>query len=208
MMLSRYADLAVLGHGGMGAVYRATDTQLNRPVALKFVTEWFGNESQARARFVREARMAAALNHPAICTIHEIGELQPGEEVRVGSQPPIEAGTPFIAMELIEGRTLDLLLRERGRYGPDEILKVAVPVAEGLAAAHGRGIVHRDLKPSNVMVTPDGRVTILDFGLAKLVESAVGAEGDATTETESAELTRRGQVLGTVAYMSPEQAQG
>src|SRR5881296_1004346 len=103
-MLSRYIDFTCLGHGGMGVVYRATDTQLHRPVALKFVTARFASEDQARARFLREARMAAALNHPAICTIYEAGEVQPGEEGRLGAEQPLVVGTPFIAMELIDGK--------------------------------------------------------------------------------------------------------
>src|SRR5436309_5222015 len=152
----------------MGMVYRATDTQLHRPVALKFVTARFGNEDQARARFLREARMAAALNHPAICTIHEIGEIQPGEERLIATASPLVAGTPFIAMELIDGMALDEVLHERGRFAPDELLDIAVPIAEALAAAHAKGIVHRDLKPANVMIAPEGRPKVLDFGLAKL----------------------------------------
>src|SRR5881397_1452541 len=147
-MLSRYADFTRLGHGGMGVVYRATDTQLHRPVALKFVTAQFGSEDQARARFLREARMAAALNHPAICTIHEIGEVQPGEERLVAPDAPFQAGTPFIAMELIEGKALDTVLHGRGRFGPGELLDIAIPIADALAAAHAKGIVHRDLKPA------------------------------------------------------------
>lgn len=132
-MLSRYTGFTRLGHGGMGVVYRATDTQLHRPVALKFVTARFGSEDQARARFLREARTAAALNHPAICTVHEIGEVQEGEERLVSQDAPFPKGTPFIAMELIEGTTLDAVLRERGRFGPDELLEIAVPIAD----AHG-----------------------------------------------------------------------
>jgi serine/threonine protein kinase/Tol biopolymer transport system component len=206
-MLSRYTDFTPLGRGGMGVVYRAIDTQLHRPVALKFVTARFGSEDQARARFVREARTAAALNHPAICTIHEIGEVQAGEERLVSQDTPFPKGTPFIAMELIEGRTLDAVLRERHHFRADELLDIAVPIADALAAAHARGIVHRDLKPANLMLSPEGRPKILDFGLAKPIESQNG-EAATEVETESAELTRRGQVLGTVAYMSPEQAQG
>jgi Tol biopolymer transport system component len=206
-MLSRYTAFTPLGHGGMGVVYRATDTQLHRPVALKFVTARFGSEDQARARFLREARMAAALNHPAICTIHEIGEVHAGEERRVDQDQPFPIGTPFIAMELIEGRTLDAVLRERHHFGTDELLDIAIPIAEALAAAHAKGIVHRDLKPANLMMTPEGRPKILDFGLARLVDRT-DHEATTTPETESSELTRRGQVLGTIAYMSPEQAQG
>jgi serine/threonine protein kinase/Tol biopolymer transport system component len=206
-MLSRYSQFTRLGQGGMGIVYKATDTQLHRPVALKFVTGQFGSEEQARARFLREARMAAGLNHPAICTIYEVGEVQPGEERSLGPELTLAPGTPFIAMELIEGKALDAVLRERGRFAPSELLEIAIPIAEALAAAHAKGIVHRDLKPANVMMTLDGRPKVLDFGLAKLVESS-GDVAETAAETESGDLTRRGQVLGTVAYMSPEQAQG
>jgi serine/threonine protein kinase len=169
-MLSRYTAFTRLGQGGMGVVYRATDMQLHRPVALKFVTARFGAEDQARTRFLREARMAAALNHPAICTIHEIGEVQPGEERLVVADAPFAAGTPFIAMELIEGKALDAVLRERGRFAPGDLLDIAVPIAEALAAAHAKGIVHRDIKPENVFLTREGVVKVLDFGIARLRE--------------------------------------
>jgi serine/threonine protein kinase len=140
-MLSRYTAFERLGQGGMGVVYRATDTQLQRAVALKFVTARFGTEEQARARFLREARMAAALNHPAICTIYEVGETQPGGEDRLGQGERLAAGTPFIAMELIEGRPLDAILRSRGRFALDQLVDVAIPIAEALAAAHAKGVL-------------------------------------------------------------------
>jgi len=207
-VLSRYENFERLGAGGMGVVYRAEDTTLKRPVALKFLTQpAFGGDEYAR--FLREARTAAALNHPSICTIHEVGEVGVGEEAILGERAPLGVGTPFIAMELIEGRTLEATLKKSRPLALDELLRVAVQVAEGLAAAHAKGIVHRDLKPGNVMLTPDRRVKILDFGLAKPLGPA--AEGDAVmtaAETVSAELTRDGRVLGTVAYMSPEQAMG
>jgi TolB-like protein/Flp pilus assembly protein TadD/predicted Ser/Thr protein kinase len=207
-VLSRYENFERLGAGGMGVVYRAEDTTLKRPVALKFLTQpAFGGDEYAR--FLREARTAAALNHPSVCTIHEVGEVGIGEEAILGERAPLGVGTPFIAMELIEGRTLEATLKDSGPLALDELLRVAVQIAEGLAAAHAKGIVHRDLKPGNVMLTPDRRVKILDFGLAKPLGPA--AEGDAVmtaAETVSAELTRDGRVLGTVAYMSPEQAMG
>ena len=134
-MLSRYTHFTRLGQGGMGVVYRATDSDLHRSVALKFVTAQFGSEEQARARFLREARMAAALNHPAICTIYEVGEVQPGEERFVVPDSPLPSGTPFIAMELIEGKALDAVLRERGRSASSDLLDIAIPIAEALAAA-------------------------------------------------------------------------
>jgi TolB-like protein len=208
LVLSRYENFERIGAGGMGVVYRAKDTGLERPVALKFLTRPAGGPDE-HARFLREARTAAALNHPTICTIHEVGEVRAGEETILGEGAPLSVGTPFIAMELIEGRTLEAELKASGPLALDELLRAAVQIAEGLAAAHAKGIVHRDLKPGNVMLTSDRRAKILDFGLAKPLGPA--APGDAVmtaAETVSAELTRDGRVLGTVAYMSPEQAMG
>ncbi len=208
-MLSRYRLGEKLGSGGMGVVYRAEDVTLERPVALKFLGGTSRSMEPSRARFVREARTAAALNHPNVCTIYEVGEVQPGEEGNLGGAERLESGTPFIAMELVEGRTLEAVLRERGPLPVDDLLGIAVQISEGMAAAHARGIVHRDLKPGNVMVTPEGRVKILDFGLAKPLEPA-GEDDVAGTEaaTASAALTREGRALGTAAYMSPEQVKG
>ncbi len=189
--LRHYRLVEKIGEGGMGEVWRAEDLDLERPVALKFLTASALERDEMRARFLREARTAAALNHPDICTIHEVGELE---------------GLPFIAMELIEGRTLDEHLRDAGRLPLAEIVRIALPIAEGLAAAHGRGIVHRDLKPGNVMLTADGQVKILDFGLAK-PEAVLAGDGAATrAETVDAKMTREGTILGTLPYMSPEQA--
>jgi serine/threonine protein kinase/tetratricopeptide (TPR) repeat protein len=173
----RYEILDELGRGGMGIVYKASDTKLKRIVALKFLPPELTVDAETKDRFVREAQVAASLDHPSICTIHEIDEAD---------------GKPFIAMAYIEGQTL----RERIRSGPlseDESLEIAIQVAEGLEEAHKKGIVHRDIKPANVMITPKGQVKIMDFGLAK-----VGG----------ARVTREGLVLGTLAYMSPEQARG
>ena len=181
-MLSRYTDFTRLGQGGMGVVYRATDTQLHRPVALKFVTAQFGSEVQARARFLREARMAAALNHSAICTIYEVAEVQHGEEGLVGADAPFPSGTPFIAMELIEGKALDMVLRERGRRisrtdaarpsAWDGRVHVAgasagqtrgLPIGrllvrrDALRAGRGRAAVprrHADINASTILITP------------------------------------------------------
>jgi serine/threonine protein kinase len=191
--LGPYEVLAPLGAGGMGEVYRARDTRLERDVAIKVLpAERVADESRRR-RFVQEAKAASALNHPHIVTIHEIESAD---------------GIDFIVMELVPGKTLDALIPHQGmRLG--EALRVAIPVADALAAAHGRGIVHRDLKPGNVMVTPDGVVKVLDFGLAKLTEAEeAGGGGEATTLDAEGRLSRPGAVAGTPAYMSPEQASG
>jgi TolB-like protein len=176
--ISHYRVIQKLGEGGMGVVYRALDVKLGREVALKFLPPEWTRDEEARARFLREARAAAALNHPNICTVHEIDE---GE------------GRIFIAMELLDGDDLKARLAS-GPLDIGEALAIGAGVARGLAAAHRKGVVHRDVKPANVMVTSDGRAKIMDFGLARLA---------GTTD-----LTRIGTTLGTVAYMSPEQARG
>ncbi|HXI02918.1 MAG TPA: protein kinase, partial [Candidatus Saccharimonadales bacterium] len=159
--------------------------------------------------FLREARLAAALNHPNICTIHAVGEVQPGEERSLPSGEELTPGTPFIAMELIEGASLAKRLRDEGALALDELLEIARQVTAGLAAAHAREIVHRDLKPGNVMLTKDGRAKILDFGLAKpLTRAAKDGVAESEADTISEELTREGLVMGTSAYMSPEQVRG
>jgi Tol biopolymer transport system component len=186
--LGPYEITAPLGAGGMGEVYRARDTRLGRDVALKILPESLAGDRERLSRFAQEARAASALNHPNIVTIHDVGR---------------EGDVSYFAMELIEG----VSLRERldGRPSPlRRLLEVAIPVAEGLAAAHARGIVHRDLKPENVMIDRDGRVKILDFGLARREPET--ASGTDSTVTHVA--TREGSILGTTAYMSPEQASG
>lgn len=211
---SRYRILEKIGAGGMGIVFRAEDVTLNRTVALKFLPESAGGKPDVRARFIREARAAAALNHPAICTIYEVREVdQESNAILPGTEHVFPPGTPFIAMELVEGSTL----RERIELGSlplSETLRIAIQVADGLAIAHRHRITHRDLKPENVMVTPEGRVKVLDFGLAKLVVEEADAEGPTAApagdadETITLGTTARGEVLGSAAYMSPEQARG
>ncbi len=190
--LGAYEILAPLGTGGMGEVYRARDPRLGREVAIKVLPEAVAGDPERLARFEREARTLASLNHPGIVTIFEVEEA---------------GGTRFLAMELVEGDSLDTLLVPGGLPLP-RFDAIALPLAEALSAAHERGIVHRDLKPGNVMVTGDGRVKVLDFGLAKL-ENAPSDPNLSSTPTESrADLTSEGQVFGTLAFMSPEQARG
>ncbi len=191
--LSHYSILATLGEGGMGVVHLAEDQVLHRRVALKVLRpESVGDEGR-RARFLQEARSAAALNHPHIATIYEANEIN---------------GTLFIAMELIEGQNLRSVLREPMPLA--RALDIATQMADGLAHAHAHRVVHRDLKPENVMVTPSGRVKILDFGLAKVTTSAHDATATmlAAQSTAAGQLTVQGQLMGTPAYMSPEQARG
>jgi Tol biopolymer transport system component/tRNA A-37 threonylcarbamoyl transferase component Bud32 len=208
-MLSHYHLVEKIGEGGMGVVYRAEDTTLKRPVALKFLTEESLSREDRRARFLREARLAAALNHPSICTVYAVGEVQPGEAQDLPSGEKLKPGTPFIVMELIEGDTLERVLAASGALPLEDLLRIAVRVAEGLAAAHARAVVHRDLKPGNVMISRDGRAKILDFGLAKpLVPADSDDKAMQAVDQISTELSHEGMVVGTTAYMSPEQAQG
>jgi len=192
--VSHYRILSKLGAGGMGEVYLAQDTKLDRKVALKILTADVASKRDRMERFVREAKAAAALSHPNIAQIFEIGEHQ---------------GIHYIAMEFVDGLTLrDKIHREKSELR--KLLRHLQHVAEGLTKAHVSGIVHRDLKPENIMITTDGHVKILDFGLAKLVEQQQLPTGD-SSEVATAMLVQHstpGMVMGTVGYMSPDQAQG
>jgi len=187
--LGHYRILELLGKGGMGEVYLAEDTRLQRQVAVKILATDLVGDADRRQRFQREARAAAALNHPNIVTIHSVEEV---------------GGQPFLTLELVEGRTLSDLVPPGG-MPLGRLLEIAIPLADAVGTAHQRGITHRDLKPANVMVAADGRVKVLDFGLAKLREELSQA---AQAAMPTQELTGEGRILGTVAYMSPEQAEG
>ncbi|HLJ74826.1 MAG TPA: serine/threonine-protein kinase, partial [Thermoanaerobaculia bacterium] len=178
----RFEVLRILGKGGMGTVYLARDPRLDRPVALKVLHAEDVATDERRARFLREARSSAAVRHPNVATIYEVGE---------------SAGLPFIVMEYCEGETLSQRLRNT-RLETAQFLNIAKQIAAGVAAAHEHGIVHRDLKSANVIIEPDGQVKILDFGLAKALHRDVPMTIDTTT----------GQFFGTLHYLSPEQARG
>jgi non-specific serine/threonine protein kinase len=192
--IAHYRVTSKLGSGGMGIVYEAEDTKLGRHVALKFLPAALARDSASLERFQREARAASALNHPGICTVHAIDEHE---------------GQHFIAMELLEGETLAVRIR-RGPFDLGSFLDLGIQIADALESAHSKGIVHRDLKPTNIFLTPRGQAKILDFGLAKIERSRpAGVEhSEAPTEVQPNELTSAGTTIGTVSYMSPEQARG
>ena len=187
--LGHYQVTALLGEGGMGQVWQATDTQLNRQVALKILPDAFADDPDRLARFQREAQVLASLNHPNIAQIHGIEEAE---------------GTRALVLELVEGPTL----ADRIAKGPisiDEALPIAKQIAEALEAAHEAGVIHRDLKPVNIKVREDGTVKVLDFGLAKALDTAPQGDPD-QSPTLTAAATQMGVITGTAAYMSPEQA--
>ncbi|HEV3418786.1 MAG TPA: protein kinase [Candidatus Acidoferrum sp.] len=190
--IAHYRIIRRLGAGGMGLVYEAEDTKLGRRVALKFLKESTGHDPGAIERFLREARSASALNHPGICTVHAIEEFD---------------GRSFIAMELLEGESLDKVLN-RGTIPISHCVEVCIEIADALDAAHKKGIVHRDIKPGNIFLTSRGTTKILDFGLAKLMEVEGGASEDTVADSETVFQTSVGTTVGTVVYMSPEQARG
>ena len=189
--LGHYKVLEKLGRGGMGEVFVAEDTKLGRKVALKVLPPHMADTEELRQRFEREAKAIAALNHPNIVTVFSVEEAE---------------GVHFITMELVGGKTLSELIPQRG-FALNKFLDIAIPLADAVSAAHQQGITHRDIKPDNIMVSDEGRVKILDFGLAKLKPEVFPSSSD-SSEVATEHMTQEGRIMGTVAYMSPEQTEG
>ena len=208
--ISHYKILSRLGAGGMGVVYEAEDTRLGRRVAIKFLPDDVSADADAIQRFQREARVISNLNHPHICTLYDIGS-HPSTPDRSSDAQPAgrsgQGGRQFMVMELLDGQPLKDRL-ERGALAVDEVLELGAQIADALDAAHAQGVVHRDIKPANLFVTRRGTIKVLDFGVAKLSEAGRSADGLAATTGGSDQLTTIGTTIGTVAYMSPEQARG
>jgi serine/threonine protein kinase len=190
--ISHYRIIEKLGEGGMGIVYRAEDTNLNRQVAIKVLPDIFAGDPERMARFEREAKLLASLNHPNIATIYGLEQTD---------------GKRFLAMEFVEGETLAQRI-VKGPLPVDETRDVCGQIAEGLEATHEKGIIHRGLKPANIKITPEGKVKVLDFGLAKALQDEMPAVDASKSPTLTDQMTRPGVILGTAAYMSPEQAKG
>jgi serine/threonine-protein kinase len=191
--LGTHKILALLGVGGMGEVYKAHDPKLRRDVAIKVLPESFARDADRLARFRREAQLLASLNHPNIATIYNIEDSN---------------STTYLVMELVPGETLADRIKQEGAVPVEESLTIAKQIAEALEAAHEKGIIHRDLKPANVKLTPEGKVKVLDFGLAKAFAGDTSTEDMGNSPTLSMAATMQGVILGTAAYMSPEQARG
>src|ERR1700694_2714200 len=191
--LGSYEVVAQIGAGGMGEVYQAHDTKLGRDVAIKVLPEAFAHDPERLSRFQREAQLLASLNHPNIATIHGLEDSN---------------GTSYLVMELVPGETLAQRIKREGAVPVEEALAIAKQIAEALEAAHEKGIIHRDLKSANVKLTPEGKVKVLDFGLAKAFAGDTSTEDMGTSPTLSMAATMQGVILGTAAYMSPEQAKG
>ena len=190
--LGNYEILSPLGRGGMGEVWRARDKKLGREIALKTLPDEFARDNERLSRFEREARLLASLNHPNIASVYGLEE---------------SAATRFIVLELVEGETLADVLR-RGPIATEDALKYALQIAMAIEAAHEKGVIHRDLKPANIKITPDGKIKVLDFGLAKAFDTDPADASFSNSPTLSMAATAKGIILGTAAYMSPEQARG